>query len=123
MSQPGSPQAMLASLLLQLQRGQAEIAGTTQQGLKQLADSIAQSAKRHIIVDVKGIGKPDVLKGTHEEFKRFGRLGHHIRLRRGLAVSGAQDKRHWNDPITAHDLLNSLPLQVLMQLIHICMWH
>ena len=49
MSQPGSPQAagsgpeaMLASLLLQLQQGQAEIARTTQEGLKQLADGIAQ---------------------------------------------------------------------------------
>ena len=53
MSQPGSPQAagsgpeaMLARLLLQLQQGQAEIARTTQEGLKQLADGIAQSAKR-----------------------------------------------------------------------------
>ena len=58
---------MLASLLLQLQQGQAEIARTTQGGLKTLADGIAQSAKRPGIVDVKGIGKPDVLKGTHEE--------------------------------------------------------
>ena len=76
MSQPGSPQAagsgpeaMLASLLLQLQQGQAEIARTAQEGLKQLADGIAQSAKRPGIVDVKGIGKLDVLKGTHEEVK------------------------------------------------------
>ena len=60
MSQPGSPQAagsgpeaMLARLLLQLQ---AEIA-QTQEGLIQLADGIAQSAKRPGIVDVKGIGK------------------------------------------------------------------
>ena len=99
MSQPGSPQAagsgpeaMLASLLLQLQQGQAEIARTTQEGLKQLADGIAQSAKRPGIVDVKGIGKPDV-RELMRKFRRFGRLGH-ISLRRGSAVSGAQDRRH-----------------------------
>ena len=55
---PGSPQAagsgpeaMLASLLLQLQQGQAEIARTTREGLKPLADGIVQSAKRPGIVD------------------------------------------------------------------------
>jgi len=52
------------------------------------------------------------LKELMRKFQKLGRLGH-ISLRRGSAVNGAQDTRHWNtqgrkeiDPVTAHDLLN-----------------
>ena len=120
MSQPGSPQAagsgpeaMLASLLLQLQQGQAEIARTTQEGLKQLADGIAQSAKRPGIVDVKGIGKADVLKGTHEEVQKIWKTWSYkfetwfsSQWGTGQAALDYARKKG-DDPITAHDLLNS----------------
>ena len=120
MSQPGSPQAagsgpeaMLASLLLQLQQGQAEIARTTQEGLKQLADGIAQSAKRPGIVDVKGIGKPDVLKGTHEEVQKIWKTWSYkfetwFSSQWGTGqVALDYARKKGDDPITAHDLLNS----------------
>ena len=126
MSQPGSPQAagsgpeaMLASLLLQLQQGQAEIARTTQEGLKQLADGIAQSAKRPGIVDVKGIGKPDVLKGTHEEVQKVWKTWSYN--------FETWFSSQWGTGQTALDYARKkgdVPvLQILMQLIHICMWH
>ena len=119
-SQPGSPQAagsgpeaMLASLLLQLQQGQAEIARTTQEGLKQLADGIAQSAKRPGIVDVKGIGKPDVLKGTHEEVQKAWKTWSYkfetwFSSQWGTGQTALDyARKKGDDPITPHDLLNS----------------
>ena len=111
MSQPGSPQAagsgseaMLANLLLQLQQGQAEIARTTQEGLKQLVDGIAQSA----------VGKPDVLKGTHDEevqkiWKTWSykfEMWFSSQWGTGQVALDCARKKG-DDPITAHDLLNS----------------
>ena len=120
MSQPGSPQAagsgpeaMLASLLLQLQQGQAEIARTTQEGLKQLADGIAQSAKRPGIADVKGIGKPDVLKGTHEEVQKVWKTWSYkfetwFSSQWGTGQTALDyARKKGDDPVTPHDLLNS----------------
>ena len=120
MSQPGSPQAagsgpeaMLASLLLQLQQGQAEIARTTQEGLKQLADGIAQSAKRPGIVDVKGIGKPDVLKGTHEEVQKIWKTWSYkfetwFSSQWGTGQTALDyARKKGDDPVTPHAFLNS----------------
>ena len=104
---------MLASLLLQLQQGQAEIARTTQEGLKQLADGIALSAKRPGIVDVKGIGKPDVLKGTHEEVQKVWKTWSYkfetwFSSQWGTGQTALDyARKKGDDPITPHDLLNS----------------
>jgi len=83
MSGPGSPsgspvgatgagqaEQVFAQLLLQLQQGQAQIARETREGLQKLADGFQKSATRPGIVDVKGIGKPDILKGSHEEVQK-----------------------------------------------------
>jgi hypothetical protein len=57
-------------LLLQLQQGQAQIARETREGLQKLAEGLQKSSTRPGIVDVKGIGKPDALKGSHEEVQK-----------------------------------------------------
>ena len=82
MSGPGSPsgspagatgatgaeaERIFAQLLLQ---GQAQIARETREGLQKLAEGFQKSAARPGIVDVKGIGKPDILKGSHEEVQK-----------------------------------------------------
>ena len=58
---------IFAQLLLQ---GQAQIARETREGLQKLAEGFQKSAARPGIVDVKGIGKPDILKGSHEEVQK-----------------------------------------------------
>ena len=61
---------VFAQLLLQLQQGQAQIARETREGLQKLAEGLQKSSTRPGIVDVKGIGKPDALKGSHEEVQK-----------------------------------------------------
>ena len=61
---------VFAQLLLQLQQGQAQIARETREGLQKLAEGLQKSSTRPGIVDVKGIGKPDTLKGSHEEVQK-----------------------------------------------------
>ena len=69
----GSPQAaggakgMLAQILMQLQQNQAEIARDTRQGLQTLSDSLKAVLKKPGTVDVKGVGRPSELKGSHDE--------------------------------------------------------
>ena len=86
MSGPGSPsrspsgspsgaagagaEQVFAQLLLQLQQGQAQIARETREGLQKLTKGLQKSSTRPGIVDVKGIGKPDALKGSHEEVQK-----------------------------------------------------
>ena len=57
-------------LALQLQQGQAQIAQDTPEGLEKLAKGFKESMKRPGTVDVKGIGKPDALKGSHDEVQK-----------------------------------------------------
>ena len=64
------PEAMLAQILVQLQQGQAQIAHDTREGLQKLSEGLQSAIKKPGIVDVKGIGKPDVLKGTHDEVQK-----------------------------------------------------
>ena len=61
---------MLAQILLQLQQGQAQIAQDTREGLEKLASGFKESMRRPGTVDVKGIGKPDALKGSHDEVQK-----------------------------------------------------
>ena len=82
MSGPGSPsgspsgatgagaEQVFAQLLLQLQQEQAQIARETREGLQKLAEGPQKSSTRPGILDVKGIGKPDGLKGSHEEVQK-----------------------------------------------------
>ena len=96
-----------------MQQGQAEIARTTQEGLKQLADGIAQSAKRPGIVDVKGIGKPDVLKGSHEEVQKIWKTWSYkfetwFSSQWGTGQTALDyARKKGDDPVTPHDVLNS----------------
>ena len=68
---PSSPEAVLAQFLVQLQQGQAQIAKDPREGLQRLSEGLQSAIKKPGIVDVKGIGKPDVLKGTHDEVQKL----------------------------------------------------
>ena len=109
MSGPGSPsgspsgatgagaEQVFAQLLLQLQQGQAQIARETREGLQKLAEGFQRSSTRPGIVDVKGIGKPDALKGSHEEVQKQRKPGV-LSLRRGSAVNGLPVNKLWTKP-------------------------
>ena len=66
---PSSPEAVLAQVIVQLQQGQAQIVKDTREGLQKLSEGLQSATKKPGIVDVKGIGKPDVLKG-HDEVQK-----------------------------------------------------
>ena len=88
-----SPEAVLAQVLVQLQQGQAQIAKDTQEGLQKLSEGLQSAIKKPGVVDVKGIGKPYVLKGTHEmRFRSIGKVGA-INWRLGFAVNGYMVRR------------------------------
>ena len=67
---PSSPEEVLAQVLVQIQQGQAQIAKDTREGLQKLSEGLQSAIQKPGIVDVKGIGKPDVLKGTHEQVQK-----------------------------------------------------
>ena len=56
--------------MLQLQEGQAQIAQDTREGVEKLAGGFKESMRCPGAVDVKGIGKPDALKGSHDEVQK-----------------------------------------------------
>ena len=63
----GGAETMLAQILMQLQQNQAEIARDTRQGLQTLSESLTAALKKPGTVDVKRVGKPSELKGSHDE--------------------------------------------------------
>ena len=115
----GSPQAaggaegMLAQILMQLQQNQAEIARDTRQGLQTLSDSLKAVLKKPGTVDVKGVGKPSELKGSHDEVaKAWKSWSYKFETWFCSQWPAGQQALDWarlkgDDPVTAHDLLNS----------------
>ena len=119
MSGPGSPsgspvgatgagqaEQVCAQLLLQIAR-------ETREGLQKLAEGFQKSSSRPGIVDVKGIGKPDHLIGSHEEVQKQWKPWSYkfetwfcSQWPTGQqALDYARGKG--DDPVTAVDLLNS----------------
>ena len=60
----------LAQILPQLQQGQAQIAQDSRVGLGKLASGFKKSLRHPGTVDVKGVGEPDALKGSHDEVQK-----------------------------------------------------
>lgn len=104
---------MLAQILLQLQQGQAQIAQDTREGLEKLASGFKESMKRPGTVDVKGIGKPDALKGTHDEVQKVWKSwSYKFETWFCSQWPSGQEALDWargksDDPVEADDLLNS----------------
>ena len=115
---PSSPEAMLAQILVQLQQGQAQIAQDTREGLQKLSAGLQSAIKKPGIVDVKGIGKPDVLKGTHDEVQKHWKSGCYkfetwfcsqwVHGQRALDWARLKGER----PITADDMLTDEILDI-----------
>ena len=115
----GSPQAaggaegMLAQILMQLQQNQAEIARGTRQGWQTLSDSLKAALKKPGTVDVKGVGEPSELKGSHDEVaKAWKSWSYKFETWFCSQWPAGQQALDWarlkgDDPVTAHDLLNS----------------
>ena len=102
---------VFAQLLLQLQQGQAQIARETREGLQKLAEGLQKSSTRPGIVDVKGIGKPDALKGSHEEVQKQWKPWSYkfdVVLQEWPTSQQPLDyaRREGDDPVTDVDLLN-----------------
>ena len=93
--------------------GEAHIAQDTREGLEKLASGLKESVRRPGTVDVRGIGKPDAAKGSHDEVQKVRKSWSYkfetwfcsqwpsgqeaLDLVRGIS----------DDPVKAVDLLNS----------------
>ena len=104
---------VFAQLLLQLQQGQAQIARETRDCLQKLAEGFQKSSTRPGIVDVKGIGKPDILKGSHEEVQKQWKPWSY-KFETWFCSQWPTDQQaldytrgKGDDPVSAVDLLNS----------------
>ena len=102
----GGAEGMLAQILMQLQRNQAEIARDTRQGLQTLSDSLKAVLKKPGTVDAKGVGKPSELKGSHDEVAKAWKSWSY-KFETWFCSQWPAGQQALDDPVTAHDLLNS----------------
>ena len=79
---PGPMENMLGQIFVELQRSSQQNAQeanrrmelleqATARQLKEMTDTLSSLQKKPGIVDVKGIGKPEALKGSHEEARKM----------------------------------------------------
>ena len=109
----GGAEGMLAQILMPLQQNQAEIARDTRQGLQTLSDSLKAALKKPGTVDVKGVGKPSELKGSHDEVAQAWKSwSYKFETWFCSQWPAGQQALDWarlkgDEPVTADDLLNS----------------